>query len=110
MPNSERIQQLLQFHQEEPKDPFVIYALALEYQNTNDQKALLYFDKLLQDHPDYLPTYLHAASYLIDLLEDKTKIINIFEKGINLAKQKQDQHALSELQNAYQNYLIDIDE
>ena len=54
MPNSERIQQLLQFHQEDPKDPFVIYALALEYQNPNDPKALLYFAKFLQNISHYL--------------------------------------------------------
>ncbi len=104
----DRIKLLLQFVEEEPNNPFNLYALALEYQNTDQNAARLYFEKLLEKHADYLPTYFHAAALFAEL-DELEKAQNTYQSGIKLAKQQNDQHSLRELQNAYQNFLFEYD-
>ncbi|MBL3655666.1 tetratricopeptide repeat protein [Fulvivirga sediminis] len=104
--NSPRINQLLKFLKEDPNDPFTLYALATEYRNSDTQKALEYYDILLSQHPDYLPTYYHAANLLIELNE-QDRAESIFVKGIELAKSQNNSLLLRELQNAYNNFLFE---
>ncbi len=108
MANLTRIEQLLQFVKEEPNDPFNLYALALEYQNKDADAAKTYFEKLLQQHPEYLPTYFHAAAFFAEA-EKIEKAQQIYLKGIDLAKKQGNQHALRELKNAYQNFVFEND-
>ena len=49
-----RITQLLEFLEKEPKDTFLLYALATEYLKTDTQKALAYFENLLQNYSEVL--------------------------------------------------------
>ncbi|MDN3671183.1 tetratricopeptide repeat protein [Echinicola jeungdonensis] len=104
----DRIKLLLQFIEEEPDNPFNLYAIALEYQNTDQEAARDYFEKLLENHADYLPTYFHAAALFAEFGKLE-KAQQIYESGIDLAKQQNDQHTLRELQNAYQNFLFEYD-
>lgn len=104
----DRLQQLLDYHLKEPHDPFIVYGIALEYLKSDKKVSASYFDKLLQEHPDYLPTYYHAALLFQDL-EQIEKSANLFKKGIALATKKNDQHALRELSNAFQNFLFEED-
>lgn len=108
MSKSSRIEQLLEFVKEEPDNPFNIYALALEYQNSDSSKAAEYFDKLLEDHTEYLPTYFHAAAFFADL-EKIEKAQGIYKSGIALAQKQNNLHALRELKNAYQNFIFEND-
>ena len=103
---STRIQQLLEFLEKDPNDSFTLYALALEYQKINLQEAIVYFEKLLKEHSNYLPTYYHAAKMYEDL-EEKQKVKDIYKKGIELAIQLKDNHAQRELEKAYQLFLYD---
>ncbi|HYG38823.1 MAG TPA: tetratricopeptide repeat protein [Cytophagales bacterium] len=101
-----RLKKLLEFYNEDPDDPFTIYAIALEYLASNKEEAKKYFEILLEKHPDYIGTYYHAAQLYIDLeFNDKAK--ETFEKGIALSEKKNDQHALKELKSAYQNFLFE---
>lgn len=104
--SQERLQQLFTFLEEEPDDPFNLYAIALEYLKNQDEKALQYFEKLLQEHPDYVATYYHAAQLYLDL-DMKEKAEQTYEKGIEKAKDQQNVLALRELQNAYNQYLFE---
>ena len=108
MSNLHRIQQLLEFLEEEPDNPFNLYALALEYQKHDPEKVVYYFDMLLQNYKDYLPTYYHAADFFAQRNEI-TKAKAIYEEGIKLAAQKNDSHALRELQNAYLNFQFEYE-
>ncbi|MEJ2004298.1 MAG: tetratricopeptide repeat protein [Cyclobacteriaceae bacterium] len=101
--NSARIKQLKTYLEETPDDPFLHYALALEYQEEAPEKARKIFDRLLETHPDYLPAYYHAAHlyWSVDALE---KARETFDSGIALASKKGDHHALRELQNALTNF------
>ena len=64
--NTERLTQLLKFLEEDPHDAFNWYAVATEYRATDPDRALVYFEKLLTEHPDYVPTYYHAAQLYLD--------------------------------------------
>ncbi len=106
MGSEERIKQLELFHQEDPNDPFVIYALATEHLVSNKSKSRELFDLLLKDHPDYIGTYYHAAALYAELGE-KEKAENIYKEGISKAEKLKDHHALKELKSAYQNFLFE---
>ncbi|MCC5944842.1 MAG: tetratricopeptide repeat protein [Bernardetiaceae bacterium] len=99
-----RITQLLAFLEKEPNDPFLIYAVANEYVAASElPKAKTYFDRLLEDFPDYLPTYYHAAALEAEL-DNEQGAEQIYQKGIEIAKKANEWHALRELQAAYQNF------
>ena len=99
--NTDRIQQLIQFVQEEPGDPFNVYALAMEFVNGQPEQARPYFDQLLTNHPDYLPTYYHAAALYADL-DERGRAADLYERGIELARAQKNQKTLLELQRAKQ--------
>jgi tetratricopeptide (TPR) repeat protein len=94
-----RLHQLLKFLEEEPNDPFNIYALALEYQKIDAEKALTFFELLTKEHADYVATYYHLGK-LHEELGNKEQAVQIFETGINKARSANDLKALKELQNA----------
>ncbi|BDD09117.1 hypothetical protein FUAX_15490 [Fulvitalea axinellae] len=105
---SERILQLKKFLKEDPNDPFLIYALATEYNNIDKNIAKEHFDSLLKNHPDYVATYYHAAALYSELgFVDKAK--EIYETGLEKALKAGDKHAHKELSNAYQNFLFEED-
>lgn len=103
MGSEERIKQLELFYQEDPKDPFVIYALAIEHLDNNKSKSRELFDLLLQEHPNYVGTYYHAAALYAELGENE-KAEKVYKEGITKARDLQDHHALKELQSAYLNF------
>ncbi|MBW3544158.1 MAG: tetratricopeptide repeat protein [Bacteroidetes bacterium] len=107
--SQQRIASLQQMLQETPNDPFLLYALALEHRNNDRQQSLLLFRRLLQLHAHYLPTYYHAAALHAELGELQ-EAKSIYQQGIAIAQDQQDAHTLRELQNAYQNLLLDLDE
>lgn len=108
MNNMDRIRELLQYAKEEPENPFNIYALALEYQNQDKEKASFYFNKLLKEHKSYLPTYYHAAAFFAS--EGNTSLANsLYLEGIALAEKQNNQHARKELKNAYLNFQFEND-
>ena len=106
--NSDRIKLLEKFIEEEPENTFNKYALAMEYFDYDQEKAIAILEKVIADHPDYLPSYFKAAQLLWEL-EEMKKAEKIFKEGISLAQRQEDQKALSELKSAYQNFLFELD-
>jgi tetratricopeptide (TPR) repeat protein len=98
---SNRLEKLLEFLQNEPEDEFLLYALATEYLRLNEtDKALQYYENLVNNHPDYVGTYYHLGK-LYEALNRKPNAISTYEKGMEVAKRKRDNHAFSELQAVY---------
>lgn len=96
-----RLTKLLEFLANDPNDPFVLYALATEYNSSNDQeKAFGYYHKLVEEHPTYVGTYYHLGK-LYEKNQQKQEAIDIYKKGMQAARMKNDNHAFSELQGAY---------
>ena len=107
--NKERLRLLKQYHEEEPDDPFNLYALANEYMASEPGSAKGYFDQLLEKHPDYLPTYYQAAQ-LYTSLEKFHLALEIYEKGIALADAQNNGKTLQELRSAYQGLLFELED
>ncbi|WP_374948164.1 tetratricopeptide repeat protein [Mucilaginibacter sp.] len=98
-----RLDKLLAFLQNEPEDEFLKYALATEYLRLNDsEKALNYYEDLVNNHPNYTGTYYHLGK-LYEALGRKDDALSTYEKGIEITKSKRDMHSLSELQGVYMN-------
>ncbi|MCS6821078.1 MAG: tetratricopeptide repeat protein [Microscillaceae bacterium] len=97
-----RIEYLQKILAENPNDTFSLYALALEYLSLDEEKAKYYLEILLQDFPDYLPTYYQAAQFFA-LQNEIEKAKHLLQKGIALAQKQNDGHTLKELQKALQN-------
>ncbi len=106
--SSNRLEKLLDFIKNEPNDPFLKYALATEYLALNEQdKALAYFEDLVQNHVDYVGTYYHLGK-LYENINRKADAERTYEKGMQVARKANDRHALSELQSVY-NALMGLD-
>jgi Tfp pilus assembly protein PilF len=101
-----RLELLKQFCADDPADPFNQYALAMEYMNTDTQQAAEILEKLLSEHPDYLPSYYLAAK-LHEALGNKEKAIAIYERGIVVAQTQQSTKTLRELQSAYNELMFE---
>jgi tetratricopeptide (TPR) repeat protein len=103
-----RLQQLLAFYQEDPNDPFTIYAIATEYRSAGDQsQAWEYYQKLLSEHPDYVGTYYHAGKLLAELGQAE-QAEQVYRTGLTTARRAGQMHAASELQQAL-NQLLGLD-
>lgn len=102
----ERLKSLLQLLEQEPTDPFIIYAIALEYQKFEPERAIHYYELLMNKHENYLPTYYQAATLYSELGENEKARIT-YEKGIRIAASQQNMHTQLELQSAYQNHLLE---
>ena len=94
-----RLQQLLAFYQDDPTDPFTIYALATEYRATEPLRAWEYYQKLLAEHPDYVGTYYHAGK-LLESFGKKDEAADVYRTGLVVSKKAGQQHAASELRQA----------
>jgi tetratricopeptide (TPR) repeat protein len=104
--SSSRLELLEEYYRQDPSDPFNVYALAIEYLKSDTGRSKEYFTELLEKHPDYLPSYYHAAKLFVDL-DEKEKAIEVYEKGIALAKTKKEFKALRELQSAYDELMFE---
>jgi tetratricopeptide (TPR) repeat protein len=96
-----RLDKLLEFIKNEPNDEFLKYALATEYLRLNQvDKALEYYEDLVNNHPQYSGTYYHLGK-LYEALNRKDDAVKTYEKGMEITKAKRDNHAFSELQAVY---------
>lgn len=83
-----------------PKDSFVLYALAKEYENSGDlNEALSFFENLRTKDPEYVGMYYHIGKLYLKLQREE-EALSTFDKGITIAKSQGDQHALNELKGA----------
>jgi uncharacterized protein HemY len=104
-----RIQEIREMIRKDPDDPFLHYAIALEFvKNRQEKDAENSFSMLLKQFPDYLPTYYQAAHFFYHSGKNK-KAKEIFKKGIKLADHHDEANALRELRSAYEQFLFEIE-
>lgn len=95
-----RIEQLMQFAEANPKDPFPRYGLALELKNAGRlEEAERSFSELMAGFPDYTPAYLHAGNVLV-ALGRRDDAAAVYRRGIEACARKRDGHAMGELEAA----------
>jgi tetratricopeptide (TPR) repeat protein len=105
-----RLDKLLEFIKNEPNDEFLKYALATEYLRLNDsEKALYYYEDLINNHPNYTGTYYHLGK-LYEALGRKQDALNTYQTGMKITREKRDNHAFSELQAVYREAMGDDDD
>lgn len=95
-----RIEQLEQFLKETPQDPFLHYALTMEYLKQGDiVRTRAGFENLVSTYPNYVGTYYHFGKFL-EKIGDKSLAEDIYGQGIIVAKNARNMHAMGELQGA----------
>jgi tetratricopeptide (TPR) repeat protein len=99
----DRLQLLHTLLADQPQDPFLNHALALEeIKLGHDPEARRLFESLLALNPDYVGSYYHLGK-LLERQGEEPKALEVYEKGMATAKKLGDQHALGELRAAYDN-------
>lgn len=97
-----RIPLLLQMLEKQPGDPFLLYAVAFEYESAGQEgQALEYYRNILEQHPSYLPVY-YQYGLMLSRLGRHEDALEILEKGIQLAMAQKEQKTLRELREALQ--------
>jgi len=95
-----RIEQLEEFLKDSPEDPFLHYALTMEYLKQGDlAKTRQGFDNMVGTYPNYVGTYYHFGKFL----EKNNELVlaeDIYNQGIIIARNARNMHAMGELQGA----------
>lgn len=101
-----RIEKLKEMLASDAEDSFLLHALGLEYCKLGeDETARDYFQRVLSANPNYVGTYYHLAK-LLERTGDEQGAVEIYEKGMELAKSAGDQHAYGELRGAWEELIL----
>jgi tetratricopeptide (TPR) repeat protein len=99
--NLDRLKQLQEFLLSDPEDPFLWYALAMEFHNGSAySEASKHYLYLIEHFPDYIGAYYHFGRLYVET-NDLNNALDIYKKGISIAKKSKDTHALRELMEAF---------
>ena len=92
-----RLERLLDMLNGTKEDPFILFAIAKEYENKGeDNISLDYYSKLIANHPNYVGTYYHLGK-LYERTDNMKEAINTYTNGMLVAKNNKDQHSYNEL-------------
>lgn len=98
--SSARLSQLLSFYKDSPNDAFILFALAKEYEGLGQNDlALKHYLELKEKQENYVGLYYHLGK-LYEVFNQEKTAWDIYSKGIEIARQAGDQHALNELAGA----------
>ncbi len=98
--NPSRLHQIQEMLKAEPVDPFLNYALALEYAKLNDvKKSIELIENLLSHNKNYLGAYYQLGSYY-EQTGQLQNAIATYKKGIIIAQQQKNRKTLGELNEA----------
>lgn len=97
---SERMQQLHEMLESQPSDPFLLYAIAMEYKKIGDgPSAITNLDRVIVIDPGYCYAYYQKGQILEDL-GHVNQAAAAYKAGVQAATKKPDPHALAELKTA----------
>lgn len=106
--NTGRLDQLRALLKEEPRDPFLLYAMALELKARNElHAAVVQFNELLSVDPRNIPGHYQLAVTLSEAGRPSEAIASAAE-GLRLATEQRDVKAMGELRELLQG--LDEDE
>ena len=83
---------------EDPHDPFLRYAYAMEHESEGDTSgAIVQLQTLLRDSPEYVPGFLQVGQLLIkmDRLDEAKEMLRM---GMQTAFKQADHHAYEEME------------
>jgi tetratricopeptide (TPR) repeat protein len=95
-----RIETIKTLLQQNPRDSFLRYGLAMEHKNLGDlEAAVAEFRTLIADNPDYVAAYFHGGQTL-ERLSRTEEARELYQNGIEASRRTGDAHARSELEGA----------
>ena len=95
-----RVDEIKKMLKSDPTDSFLSYALALEYEKAEQPKeAIDIIEALIKNDPNYLGAY-YKLGQLYEAKDELDKAQKIYQVGIKLATEKQDNKAKGELEEA----------
>lgn len=97
---SSRLEQLELLARKDPGDPFVQYAIALEYVSSDRlEEAAGILERLMDASPDYSAGY-HQAGRVYEKLDRDDAARRCYERGIVVAERQGDTKDLEEMREA----------
>lgn len=105
-----RLEQLISILEQGSVDPFIRYAIATEYLKEKQfELAIQYYEDLVTNNPEYVGTYYHLGKLYYELGR-QNDAEETFQKGIVVAREAKQMHALSELQQIYKSITSGFEE
>src|SRR6476646_9538538 len=90
---SPRMQQLRRLLEKSPRDPFLVYGLAMEFKKAGDAaRAIEHFDRTIEIDPGYAYAY-YQKGQVQESTGDIESAKHTYRDGIEAAKKKGDAHA-----------------
>ena len=94
---SDRLQQLLKFHEKDPTDTFTTYGIAMEYVKTQEwDSATAWLDKTLAIDGDYAYAWYQKAAALVEAGQT-AEAKRAIDAGLDAAQRNGDAKATEEL-------------
>lgn len=95
----DRLQGLLDMSVKTPAKPIVWYGLAMEYRSRKQfDDAMKAFERCISVDPGYVPAYFQGGMTL-DEAGKRSDATAMLRKGIEVARQKGDNHAAGEMES-----------
>lgn len=105
-----KIKQLARQIKHNPGDSFSKFALALEFRKDGEfKKARILFEDILSSDPEYVGVYYHLGKLYeaLDRLDDAQAL---YQKGITVANEQDEQRTEKELKEALQQLKMEMEE
>lgn len=98
--NQERLNMITDMLEKNPNDPFLQYAVALEFKKSGKKReAIDLLKKLIADQPEYLASYYQLGKLLEDTGDSEGAML-CYRTGKIIAEKANDQKTLGELTEA----------
>lgn len=98
--NTDRLEALQAFHEEDPEDPFTRFGLAREHlKDGNTEEALAHFEGLVEEQPGYTGTYYHLGK-LYERLGRLDEAKETYRAGVAVCEEQGATKDLAELRDA----------
>ena len=96
----DRLQALYALYEDDPTDPFTLFAIGYEYlRQGNNEKALPWYESICEVAPEYTGVYYHLGK-LYARLGRNSEAIRTFDNGIRMCQRVREHKDLAELQQA----------
>ena len=99
-PSTSRMEQLQRMLERNPKDAFLLYAIALEHKKAGEAKqAIEFLKKTIEVDPSYCYAY-HQLGLVRESLGEMEEAKQAYRDGIAAARKAGDAHAAGEIEGA----------
>jgi Tfp pilus assembly protein PilF len=98
--STSRLEQLKSLVEQDPRNSFLRYGLAMEYRNVGEMETAVHeFRALMEGDPNYAPAYFHGGQTL-EMMGRPEEAREVYRQGVEVAARQGNQHARNEMQAA----------